>query len=225
MGHSLRYPLVVQSLIISNIVSVGLFGVRVLATDNTRYYFLFWNLLLAWIPALIVWFFVKRTESKGWKGYIPLLLTLLWLGFLPNSFYLISDLIHLQSTGEVGILYDAVLFMSCIFNGLVAGYISMVWMHALLIKKIGQKLANIVITFALASSSFAIYLGRNLRWNTWDVLTNPIAILFDITERIINPLSHPRMFVTTLSFFGLLASMYLVIWSLTRSFAKPILKK
>src|SRR5438132_12741858 len=114
-----KYQRVLQALILSNIVSLGLFVLRIIATNTTQYWFLFWNLLLAWVPVLFAWLLIKSLRGHSWREPLPILLTLLWLTFLPNSFYLMSDLIHLQSTGDIGILFDAVLFLSCIWNGLV----------------------------------------------------------------------------------------------------------
>jgi uncharacterized membrane protein len=60
-------------------------------------------------------------------------------------------------------------------------------------------------------SSFAIYLGRDLRWNSWDVLVNPAGFLFYLSERVIDPMDHPEAFTTTLMFFVFLAGVYRVM--------------
>lgn len=203
----------VRALIISNIVSLVLFGLRVIGTENLQYWFLFWNLLLAWLPVLFAWLLIRSLKDRTWKEPLPMLLTVLWVSFLPNSFYLMSDLIHLKDTGEIGLLFDTVLFLSCIWNGAVAGMLSLVWVHRAVLRRRPAAFAARLITFVLAITSFAIYLGRSLRWNTWDLLVNPAGLLFDISERFINPLAHPQLFVTTLTYFVLLSSMYLVIWN------------
>lgn len=204
---------VVQALVLSNLVSIVLFGMRVFGTDNTQYWFLFWNLLLAWVPLLWVWLLGKVIKTRSWKEPLPVLLTILWLTFLPNSFYLMSDLIHLTNTGDIGILFDVVLFLSCIWNGLVAGMMSIVWVHNALLKRRAAQQARLLIGIVFVLVSFAIYLGRSLRWNTWDLLVNPAGLLFDVSERVINPLDHPQVLVTTLTFLVLLGSMYIVIWN------------
>ena len=209
---------IVKALLLSNLVSVVLFGLRVIVTQSDRYWFLFWNLMLAWLPALFAFLLLRQLKNGSWKQPIPILLTVLWLGFLPNSFYLMSDLIHLQSTGDIGVLFDAVLFLSCIWNGAVAGMLSIVWVHTATYKKIGPNIAAVAVAAALGLASFAIYLGRILRWNTWDVLFNPAGILFDVSDRVINPLTHPQFILTTLTFFVLLGSMYMVIWQFVRYF-------
>lgn len=209
---------VLRALLLSNLVSIVLFGLRVLLAHDVRYWFLFWNLLLAWSPVLFAWLLRRRLRQKhSWKEPLPVLLTILWLGFLPNSFYLMSDLIHLQATGEIGLLFDAVLFLSCIWNGLVAGMLSIYWVHQEILKRRSKEYAAGIIAVVLALSSFAIYLGRSLRWNTWDVVINPAGILFDVSERVINPLSHPQVLLTTVTFFALLGSIYLVMWECIRS--------
>lgn len=204
---------VILALLLSNGVSVVLFGLRLLATGSVQYWFLFWNLLLAWMPVLCIWLLAKQLRRQSWQQPVPVLLTLLWLGFLPNSFYLMSDLIHLQSTGDIGILFDAVLFLSFIWNGALAGMLSLVWVHRQILRRTTTYQAAWMMTTVIALASFAIYLGRSLRWNTWDVLVNPAGILFDVSERVINPLSHPQAFVTTLTFFVLIGSIYLVVWN------------
>lgn len=208
---------VLGALLISNLVTVVLFSLRVLVTKDTRYYFLFWNLLLAWVPVLLAWLLVKQLKRRRWSDPVPLILTVLWLAFLPNSFYIMSDLIHLQNTGEIGLLFDAVLFLSCIWNGAVAGMLSIYWVHRALLQRRTARIAAGIVGLIFLLTSIAIYLGRNLRWNTWDILANPAGLLFDVSERVINPLAHPQIFVTSLTFFILLSSMYYVIWTFIRA--------
>jgi uncharacterized membrane protein len=189
-----------------------LFIFRVIDAGNYRYNFLLWNLFLGWLPLLFAWLLVRNLQYRRWLSRDNLLLTALWIGFLPNSFYLVSDLIHLHITGEVSLLYDAVLFFSCIFNGYVAGFASLYLVHHELLKRKEWWRAHTIIAGVLLLCSFAIYLGRNLRWNTWDVLVNPAGILFDVTDRLISPFAHPQVFVTTTTFFALLGTMYVVLW-------------
>lgn len=223
-----KYAGLVKALIISNAVSIGLFGLRVAATGGNQYWFLFWNLLLAWVPAVFAWLLINKLKTSRWKEPIPILYTVLWLAFLPNSFYLMSDLIHLQSTGDIGVLFDAVLFLSCIWNALVGGMLSLVWVHKAILRRRTADTAAIFIGASLFLVSYAIYLGRSLRWNTWDLVVNPAGLIFDVSEQLINPLAHPQVVVTTVTFFALLGSMYLVIWSLVLVLTKNttgILKK
>ncbi len=199
-------------LALSSLTSLLLYVIRSLAGDSNRYWFLNWNLLLAWLPLIFAWLLKERLKSSRWLSGPNLILTALWLGFLPNSFYIVSDFIHLHSTGEVSLLYDVVLFVLYAWNGYVLGYSSLYLIHRELLKKLRQRYAHLIIGTILLLCGYAIYLGRYLRWNTWDVLINPAGLLFDVSDRFINPVSNPRMFTTTAMFFVLLASIYAFIF-------------
>jgi len=208
------YHKVVQALLLSNGVSIGLFCLRAFESGSTRYWFLIWNLFLAWIPLGFAWLLVKKLRTQRWQTSMSLALTFLWLGFLPNSFYVVSDFIHLRVTGEVSLLYDVVMFASFTFNAYIAGFMSLYLVHRELHKRLPALNAYSVVAGVLLACSFAIYLGRSLRWNTWDVLVNPAGLLFDVSDRIVNPGAHPQTIVTTGTFFIFLGSLYVVIWQL-----------
>lgn len=207
-----RYQRLLAALIISNLVSVLLFVIRVQQAQNIRYWFLLWNLVLAWVPLGLVLLLRERLKSTRWLVWQNVAISILWLGFLPNSFYLVSDLIHLKDTGEVSQLFDAVMFMNFIVNGLVAGYASIFLMHRMLLRRLKRVHVHGFIAFVFLVCSFAIYLGRDLRWNTWDILVNPAGILFDVSERVINPLTHSEVFSITALFSIFLGTVYVVIW-------------
>lgn len=204
------------TLALSSGISVLLYVVRAVASDSDRYWFLNWNLVLAWLPLLFAWLLKERLKTTLWFTWQNIGLTLLWLGFLPNSFYLVSDFIHLRSTGEVSLLYDVVLFVSFAWNGYVIGFSSLYIVHKELLKKLRDRNAHLIVGTVLLLCGYAIYLGRYLRWNTWDVLVNPAGLLFDVSDRFINPISNPQMFTTTAMFFVLLVSMYGFVWHASR---------
>lgn len=212
-----KYTRVVNALLVSNAVSLLLYCFRVVGAQESRYWFLLWNLLLGWLAPVFAWWLVRRLPKTPWLSWPNAALTLLWLGFLPNSFYLVSDLIHLHSTGEISLLYDAVMFTSFIFNGFFAGFISLFLVHRELLKRFTRQNAHLIVTGIIFLCSFAIYLGRTLRWNTWDALVNPAGLLFDVSDGLINPVARPQAFVTTATFFVLIGSMYMVIWQLVQA--------
>ncbi len=205
------------ALVASNALSLALFLARYIDAGNNRYWFLVWNLFLAWLPLVFAWLLVKRLGASAWLSLQSMALTFLWLAFLPNSFYMITDFIHLHATGEVGLLYDIVMLSSFIFNSLVVGFMSLYMVHRELLLRIRRRDAHMIVAGILFVCSFAIYLGRYLRWNTWDVLVKPAGILFDVSDYIINPAAKPQVFVTTLTFFALLGTMYAVAWQLVRA--------
>lgn len=213
------------TLVGSSLVSILLLVIRMIVAGNGRFLFMVWNLFLAWLPVLFALGFRLNLTKHRLQSWQNLGLLFLWLGFLPNSFYLMSDLIHLQSSGEASVLYDIAMMMSFILNGLILGYISVYIVHAQLQKKLPQKAVITFLGFVFLACGFAIYLGRYLRWNTWDIVLNPFGILFDLSERVVNPLIHIQSYIVTLTFFVLLGGTYVVIYQVTRVLSQTTQKQ
>ena len=191
---------------------------RYLESDSSRYLFLIWNLALAAVAPLVAWWLTHRVRSGGWLQWQQIVLTILWLVFLPNSFYIVTDFIHLSRTYEVAVLYDAVMIMAFATSGMILGYTSLYLVHREMHRRLSTITSWSVMSLLILLVSFAIYLGRYSRWNTWDILLRPAGLLFDVSDRIVNPLAHSQTYVTTLIFFGLISSVYFVIWELGRLF-------
>jgi uncharacterized membrane protein len=65
--------------------------------------------------------------------------------------------------------------------------------------------------FALACvglSGLGVYLGRFERWNSWDVVLYPRAVLADAIRPLIDPLSHTRTIAVSVMFAALLFVCY-----------------
>jgi len=200
------------TLLAATLVSIGLFGYGAWRNHSLAYNYLLWNLMLAWLPLLFALRLIAVLKRKLWSSWEALAMSVLWLLFLPNSFYMISDFIHLQEVQRVDILYDAVMFTSFIYTGVVIGFSSLYLVHGQLRRRFSQLTSAAWIAATLLICSGAVYVGRDLRWNSWDVLTNPGGLLFDIADRLQHPAAYPQMLVTVSSFFVLLASMYSLAW-------------
>lgn len=205
------------ALVFSSAVSLVLFLLAGLDNDHFDFSYLVWNLWLAWLPLILVLWLQRMLRTRVWSSWMPLVITLLWLGFLPNSFYMITDYIHLHEVVRVNMLLDVVMFTSFILNGLVLGYLSLYIVHAEFLKRLSRRTSSLLVAGVLLLTSFAIYIGRDLRWNTWDIIFNPASVIFDVSDRIINPAAHPQVFSTTFSFFVLLSTIYVVVWQMMRA--------
>lgn len=211
---------VLLTLLSFSAVSTILLVIRIVASGSLRLSFLQWNLFLAWLPVLFAFLIYGRVSSRRDLTWQNMLLFAFWIFFLPNSFYIITDLIHLQSSGEVSLLYDTALITSYVLNGLLLGFVSLYIVKRVLSRFLASKEVNFIIQIILLLSAFAIYLGRYLRWNTWDLVFNPAGIIYDVSDRIINPGSYQHTFVVTGVYFVLLSSMYLVLERLHKVIAR-----
>lgn len=205
---------VVASLLGLTVVSIGLYTAGAIANRSLQFSYMLWNLFLAWLPLVVALVLLQHLKTARWTSWWSLGLTLLWLVLLPNSFYMISDFVHIQDVMRHNLLYDVVMFTSFIFTGAALGFSSLYMVDVELRKRMSLRASGTLAGFILLLCSFAIYLGRDLRWNSWDVLINPAGILFDVSDHLIHPLQNGDMFTTTLSFFVLLGSLYIVGWQL-----------
>ena len=195
----------IQSL---TMASLGLFLIRLLVNNNIDYWYLVWNLLLAFVPLVLIIYIVKwlKNHRLSHPGTIALLFT--WLIFLPNSFYIITDYIHLLDTKTTSLMLDIVMVFMFSLTGLIAGFASVYIFEKLLAKRYSHKSVQAVSMSIFLVCSFAIYLGRYLRWNSWDLALNPIGIVFDVSDRLINPAAYSLTFSTTAIFFLFISSLY-----------------
>jgi len=178
---------------------------RIMYADNTRYIFLLWNLFLAWIPFQLG---ILLTLNQHWHKLVKYALLACWLLFFPNALYIITDLVHLENTGDrVPVWYDAVLLFASSLTGLMMAFVSLYQVELFLRKNVSTKPINALVVAALFLGSFGVYLGRFLRWNSWDVLADPVSLLIEIGVRFTNPFMHYKTWLVTMlltCFFSLL---------------------
>jgi uncharacterized membrane protein len=202
----------ISAFVVSSLVSVGLFVYGVWREHDLTYAYLLWNLFLAWIPLGFALRLMQVLRHKRWSSWEGLATSLLWLVFLPNSFYMVSDFIHLREVQQANVLYDAVLFTAFIYTGVMLGFSSLYLVHLQLKRRFSSETAAAWVAFTLFVCSVAIYIGRDLRWNSWDILINPGGLLFDISDRLLHPEAYPQMLLIITIFFMLLAGMYNLLW-------------
>lgn len=183
---------------------------RFVYTDTRVFLFLNWNLILAFVPwALTSITIVKPSIHPSRITVLALLF--IWLLFFPNAPYILTDLFHLRrSSSNMPIWFDLILILSFAWTGLLFGFLSLWDIEQILKKTFHQTWVTVLSISMLFLGSFGIYLGRYLRWNSWDILTEPLELIYDIGDRVINPYEHPRAWGMTI-FMGLFLSI--IYWS------------
>lgn len=196
----------------SSCLSIGIWAMRVYYTDgNSTYWFLIWNLFLAWVPlgsALLLWYLHQYTP---WLRLLQWPLLISWFLFFPNAPYLVTDFLHLTERQHVPLWYDLLLIFSFAWNGLILGFTALWIVQEVLTAQYNKSISLFVVWMTLALSGFGIYVGRFLRWNSWDVLFNPHSLAADILPRITDPFAYPRSLVVTLLFSTFLTLAYLTV--------------
>lgn len=204
----------VLALGLSSALSVSLSLTRILRSGTTAYAFLNWNLVLAWVPlALAIAFAIlarrRAARSRSHKLTMGLLLAA-WFVFFPNAPYVVTDLIDLVSQsprGNMPIVYDSVMFFSFAFTGLLSGFLSLRLVAENVRRWWGGAASSAVVGLTLTASGFGVYLGRFERFNSWDVVTRPVALFGGIAALV----RDPRPMLVTFLFSVFLVVAYVTV--------------
>ena len=188
---------------------VLLIAVRVERTGSLLYAFLAWNLFLAGIP-LALSTGVQRVHRRGGRWWLLAPLLAVWLVFLPNAPYILTDLLHLRLRPPAPIWYDLVLLLSAAGTGLALGYRSLLDVEGVLAERLGRRVGFSTTVAVLFLSGFGIYLGRFLRLNSWEVATDPTGVLGLVAQHIVDPFAHAQAWAIT-GLFGVLLTLGYVL--------------
>lgn len=191
-------------LFILGFFSFVLFLSRFIYTGSFEFLFLNWNLFLAFIPWLITSVIILKELQN--KKIILFFMIISWLLFFPNSPYILTDLIHLGMSTKAPLWYDLILILSFAWTGLLFGFISLMDIEKVLENFLGRGKTIFLIISFLFISGFGVYIGRYLRWNTWDVVVSPFALLTDIFTSVTHPASFSRAWGLTL-FIGIFLNL------------------
>lgn len=187
-----------------SLFSVALSILRVNFTGHGLFLSMIWNLFLAFIP----WFLMALVHAFNIRNRLVLgLIMVIWMVFFPNAPYVLTDLIHLDLDRSAPIWYDLIMLLSYGFAGLMYGFASLYLIEARLRQKWSPVVVNLLALGMIYLSCFGVYLGRFLRWNSWDLLTNLDEIFRDIYHEV-NPFRDPTAWIFTLLFGTLLGLVY-----------------
>jgi uncharacterized membrane protein len=185
-----------------------LLGARVAVTRTAFHAYLAPNFLLAWIPVLLA-LALFGAYRQGHPRVVLVLLGAVWLVFFPNAPYMVTDVIHLWPLPDaLTLVYDAILLVCAAVTGLALGLLSLYLVQAVVRSALGAAAAWIAIVLAALATGYGIYLGRFERFNSWQVVSDPVALARFSWEKAANPVAYPGPLLVTLLAAGLLVSSY-----------------
>ena len=177
--------------------SVIVLMVRMKLNKSFFFLFLIWNVFLAVIPYTITMYLnTKPNLNKLKLGFW----FLVWLAFLPNAPYIVTDLIHIRIGNDALLWLDVLVVLSFALSGLFLFYLSILDMQRLISKKFKRLPIKAATTLVLFLCGFGVYLGRFLRYNSWEIISNPHILISDIVDIIITPFQHYEAWLFTLGF-------------------------
>jgi uncharacterized membrane protein len=167
-------------LLLSSLITVGLLFVRVWVRGSLSYAFMVWNLFLAWVPYLFaLWADSIHVRHPGrWRRL--LLPGAVWLAFLPNGLYMVTDLAHLHWRDGSFLWYDTGMLAAFAWAGCFLAVTSLRILHDMIEPGVGPLASRLFVLVCIGLSGAGVYIGRVMRWNSWDVLRKPLQLLGDV---------------------------------------------
>ncbi len=207
----LLYPLA-----LSSALAVSLFAARAFYSHRLTFVFLVWNLFLAWVPYLFsLWIAAQyqRDPRRGWTLLIP---SFIWLIFLPNAPYLVTDLLHLDERLPVPLWFDIGMLATFAWSGCFLAIASIRAMEEIVRDFFGRWVAWLFVFSTMGLSGLGIYLGRFLNWNSWDLILRPQTVLASTISNFAHPIRNPQPFGVAGVFAAFLLVAYLTFASTRR---------
>jgi uncharacterized membrane protein len=213
---------IVSLLAAASAVCVLLLLGRMWYSGTAHYWFLLWNLFLAWVPFVLAGlaYRLARSGRRGSAVTVPLAAAA-WLAFFPNAPYILTDFLHLGSMGDIVPGWVEVLMLYWFsWTGVLLGVVSLYLMHDLVARRLGRGAGWLFVVAAAGLGSLGIYLGRFLRWNTWDLVRRPGPLADELLGRVTDPAAQPRLLGFTLVFTALFLFIYVAVYIFAR-FTRP----
>lgn len=177
---------------------------RIIRTHQFTYLLFIWNTVLAVMPFL----FSRSLINQNKLNYKSYFIIAMWLLFFPNAPYIITDLFHLKQRELVPYWFDLLLVVSAAWNGLLLGIISLMQVENFLSKHLSILKVNFFILSSALLCGYGIYIGRFLRFNSWDIIANPDNLLYASAHHVL----QPREYIPVWGFTFLFAVMFCIIY-------------
>jgi len=212
-----------QWLMVSCGFSCLLLCARIFITGDMTYLFLVWNLFLAFIPfAITQW--LPGSDRFAQRKISMTIILLVWLLFIPNSFYILTDLFHLGKFDTAPKWFDLLLIFSFAWNGIVLGIVSIRRTEVILESISGRRFSLFIIFIVMWLNAFGIYIGRYLRFNSWDIIAQPFSLFKEMFEVLFHPLRNKMEWGMIAVYAVFMTVLYITIKKLAENFHKSITK-
>ena len=202
----------------SVLFSISLVIAGSFAKGNLKLGFLIWNLFLAAVPYLISkW--MSRDQRVTGSRLLFFLMFITWLLFIPNAFYILTDLFHLGNFSGIPLWFELAMILSFAWNGLLLGILSVRQMEKMMERYLSGRTELYFICPVMFLNALGVYIGRYLRFNSWDVIANPFQLVADISNLAIHPFDFKYAWGMVICFSIFMTLMYLTLKRLSNAIA------
>ena len=203
-------------LALSMAFSIALVMARIAYTGKLTFIWMIWNLFLAWVPYRISSWLQRHpsVQTSKWKFAA---VSLVWLLFIPNAFYILTDLFHLGVFHNVPNWFDLTLIISFAWNGLLLGILSVRQMEKIMQPHLRGMHELLFIYPIMWLNALGVYMGRYPRFNSWDIVTNPFGIAAYMFRLFYHPIQWKYAWGMVACFSVFMTLVYLTIKRLSKA--------
>ena len=174
-----RYIKICGIYLVISFLACVLVAYRAILFGESAYAFLVWNLFLAWIPfalaGLMNFLYLRYRGALGFLLTIPV--CIFWLLFFPNALNMLTlysgTVFSISSGVSLKEWYDFIMFSLIILEGFLLGFVSLRIVQNIVHKVLNTFWSWVFVVFVCFTSGYAIYLGRFIRLNSWDIWKAP----------------------------------------------------
>jgi len=204
----------------ATIFSVAIWRIRSEFSGSGHYAFLIWNLFLAWIPFIISYFTYTITLNRKQIYLVIPVAAFFWLLFFPNAPYILTDFQHLANQWhDLPVWYDVMMLIWFAFTGLLLGMVSLFLMQEIIRCEFGRWVGWGFVAMVAALSSAGIYVGRFLRWNSWDIFSDPKGMALYTIQSVQDPS------LQSIGFVGLFGAFFLFLYITLYAFGHLLIER
>ena len=198
--------------VLASLIAIAMELLHAHLNIEVRYDFLVRNLGLAWVPLIAAGLASAAAYQRLARWLVALPFSLVWLVFFPNTFYMLTDFQHLEwASVYLPYWFDVMLIVWFAWTGLLLGVASLFLMHELVARITRPWLGWLFAMAATLVGGFGVYLGRFVRWSSWDILHQPFSIFQDILEVFTDPLSNQPVVIFVVFYALLFLFVYVAV--------------
>jgi uncharacterized membrane protein len=190
--------------------------IRIFIFNSFSLIYILWNIFLAIIPFIISLILLDRAKKEKLSKILLIIGSIIWILFLPNAPYLVTDLIHIGVVRAVPALYDSFLLFSSAWVGMLLLMHSLFHMEKIISMRYVKWKVEVIISVIILLTSFGVYIGRFLRFNSWDIFIDNSIISKNVWIILSQPTNNLEVFLYTALFFLFIFVSY-VAWKNTKN--------
>ena len=144
-----------------------------------------------------------------------------WLIFFPNAPYILTDFQHLAHGAwrDVPVWYDVMLLIWFAITGLMLGMVSLFLMQEVIRREFGRWFGWGFVAIVSLLTSMGVYVGRFLRWNSWDIFND----ITGMAQYTLQSAQDPSL--QSIGFTSLFGAFFLFLYITLYTFAHLLLER